>query len=158
MTRLNECDRTGQRWQLAERFFDRLPHGRLIGLTPVAVEPDAVTARLPYQPELVGNPDTGVLHGGAITTLVDQTSGVAVLVALNQGEAIATLDLRLDYLRAAQPERDVYARACCYRLTPHIAFTQCSVYQEDSDRPVAMSMATFMRASDSGPSLVEGAP
>lgn len=154
---MDESQRASQREQLAERFFEMLPHGRLLGLEPVAVELDAVTARLPYQSELVGNPETGVLHGGAITTLVDQTSGVAVLVTLNQGEAIATLDLRLDYLRAARPECDVYARACCYRLTHHIAFTQCSVYQDDPDYPVAMSMGTFMRASDSGPSLVEGA-
>lgn len=146
-----------QRWALAQRFFEMLPHGRLLGLVPEAVGSEDVTARLPYREELVGNSATGVLHGGAITTLVDQTSGVAVLVALNQGEAIATLDLRLDYLRAAEPGRDVYAWARCYRLARHIAFTQCAVYQTHAGDPVATSMATFMRASDQGPSLVEGA-
>lgn len=153
---MDETPNQSQRWALAERFFDMLPHGRLLGLAPEAVGTDDVTARLPYRMELVGNPATGVLHGGAITTLVDQTSGVAVLVALNQPEAIATLDLRLDYLRAAEPQRDVFAWARCYRLTRHIAFTQCAVYQMDPADPVAMSMGTFMRASDGGPSIVEG--
>lgn len=153
---MDETSDAAAGWRLAQRFFDVLPHGRLLGLTPETVGDDDVVARLPYRAELVGNPETGVLHGGAITTLVDQTSGVAVLVALNRGEAIATLDLRLDYLRAAEPQRDVFAWARCYRWTRHIAFTQCAVYQHDPQEPVATSMGTFMRASDGGPSIVEG--
>ena len=38
--------------------------------------------RLPYSAQLVGNPDTGVVHGGVITALLDQACGMAVGSAL----------------------------------------------------------------------------
>ena len=62
---------------------------------------------LPYDDKLVGNPDTGVMHGGAITALLDACSGAAVFAALDEWVPIATLDLRIDYLRAAEVGRDV---------------------------------------------------
>lgn len=143
---------------LARRFFRLIPHSAVLGLEPLSVGAEAVVARLPYSPSLVGNPETGVIHGGAITTLVDQTCGAAVMAAIGRPEAVATLDLRIDYLRPAEPGRDTFARAQCYRVTPHIAFARCTVYQGEDEAPVATSMSTFMRASPDGPSLVEGAP
>jgi len=39
--------------------------------------------RVAYSSELVGNPETGVVHGGVITTLLDQCGGSAVIAALD---------------------------------------------------------------------------
>ncbi|HKJ94003.1 MAG TPA: PaaI family thioesterase [Gammaproteobacteria bacterium] len=135
----------GDRLAIARRFFDAIAHGRLLGMTPDEATRDSVLARLPYREELVGNPATGVIHGGVITTLVDETSGAAVLVTLGTPEAIATLDLRIDYLSPAEPHRDTFARSQCYRITRHIAFVRCTVYQSAPDSPIATSMSTFMR-------------
>jgi len=142
---------------LARRFFGMLPHSAVLGLEPLHVGAGSVTVRLPWKPALVGNPETEVIHGGVITTLVDQTSGAAVLAALGEAQAIATLDLRIDHLRAARPRAAVYAEAQCYRLTRHIAFVRCDVHQDDPQRPVASSVSTFMRLDGGGPTLVEGA-
>ena len=60
---------------------------------------------MPYDAKLVGNPETGVLHGGAITALLDGASGAAVFAALVDIVPIATLDLRIDYLRPAESGR-----------------------------------------------------
>jgi acyl-coenzyme A thioesterase PaaI-like protein len=38
--------------------------------------------RLPYSPQIVGNPETGVIHGGAITTLMDTTCGISTVCVL----------------------------------------------------------------------------
>ena len=141
---------------LARRFFALLPHSAVLGLEPLAVDAGGVQVRLPWRAELVGNPDTEVIHGGVITTLVDQTSGAAVLAALGGPRAIATLDLRIDHLRPALPRREVLAAAHCYRLTRQIAFVRCDVHQGEAERPVATSMSTFMRLEGGGPSLVEG--
>ncbi|PWG61583.1 PaaI family thioesterase [Spiribacter halobius] len=141
---------------LARRFFAMLPHSAVLGLEPLRVTAGAVLVRLRWRPELVGNPETEVIHGGVITTLVDQTSGAAVLAALGGPEAIATLDLRIDHLRAARPRQDVIAEATCYRMTRHIAFVRCSIHDGDAAAPVAASMSTFMRLAGGGPSVVEG--
>lgn len=140
-------EQSGQpdRFDLAQRLFLGSPHGALIGLELVELGSDYVTSRVAYRPELVGNPQTGYLHGGVITTLIDQSSGAAVMLATGGHERIVTLDLRIDHLRPAAPERDIYARAECYRVGREVAFARCVAYQEDPEYPFATSMSAFMR-------------
>ncbi len=140
----------------AQAFFRSIPHSGLLGLEVVACEPRVVVARLPYKPELVGNPYTGWLHGGAVVTLVDQTSGAAVIHTLERPDMVATLDLRIDHLRPPQPGRAVLARAECYRVARDIAFVRCLCYEDDPDDPFVSSMSTFMRVSRPRGSVGEG--
>ncbi len=56
----------------------------------VAFERAIAVFQLPYDEKLVGNPDTGVLHGGAITALLDACSGASVFAALTEWSSIAT--------------------------------------------------------------------
>jgi uncharacterized protein (TIGR00369 family) len=121
-----------------------IPHNRALGLRAIDCGPGWATLRLPYKEELIGNPDTGVLHGGAITSLVDATAGMAVFMKLLSPTRIATLDLRIDYLRPATPGQDVVARADCYKLTRQVAFVRALAYHEDPADPIASSASTFM--------------
>ncbi|MDO6805534.1 PaaI family thioesterase, partial [Wenyingzhuangia sp. 1_MG-2023] len=66
---------------------------------------------LPYAPELVGNPITGALHGGSLTTLMDTACGTAVVNALPGFELCPTLDLRVDYMRSARSGQNLLAHA-----------------------------------------------
>lgn len=99
--------------------------------------------RLPYDARLIGDPATGVIAGGAVTTLLDHTCGQAVWAALSDFLPIATLDLRIDYMRAAEPGLDVWARANCYKLTRHIGFVRATAYDKDAEDPVATAQAAF---------------
>ncbi|SEO81220.1 PaaI family thioesterase [Aquisalimonas asiatica] len=127
------------------RFFDSIPHSRRIGLHVTRVGRRAFTAGVDYRDELVGNPYTGHLHGGVLTTLIDQTSGAAAFFSRSPPQLVATLDLRIDHLRPAAAGKGVEARAECYHLTRHIAFVRCVAYDEDPDDPVATSVSAFMR-------------
>jgi uncharacterized protein (TIGR00369 family) len=133
------------RREMARTFFKVIPHSMVLGLEVLSVEPGLVIARLPYRPEIVGNPYSGQIHGGAIITLIDQTSGAAAVCALPKPEAVATLDLRVDHMRAATAGQDVLARAECYRVTRDIAFVRCVCYQDGAEDSIATSMSTFMR-------------
>lgn len=140
--------------EAARGFTDGIPHNRALGLRIVSMERGGVTYLLPYAPKLVGNPETGVLHGGAITALLDACSGAAVFAALTEWQPIATLDLRIDYMRAAVPGRDVIAKATCYKLARNVAFTRAVAYHDDEADPIASSTGTFMlgtKAGSSGP-------
>jgi uncharacterized protein (TIGR00369 family) len=101
---------------------------------------------VPYHPKLVGNPETGVLHGGVITSVLDSASGAAVGSAVGgKGwRPIATLDLRIDYMKPATPGRDVIARAECYKVTRNVAFVRGVAYHDDPADPIATTTATFM--------------
>lgn len=132
------------------KWFCQIPHSATIGLEFVNGQRGAASLRVPYNTALVGNPRSGVLHGGVITSLIDTTSALAVYSLLNKVESIATLDLRIDYLRSATPGEPVYCTAECYRLGRQIGFTRATAYQEGNDQPIAYGVGTFMRdASDS---------
>ena len=93
---------------------------------------------VPYDERLVGDPQTGVLHGGVITALLDSASGSAVLSAGQNPMVTATLDLRIDYMRPATVGQTVHATAECYRMTRSIAFTRAVAYHTDPDDPIAV--------------------
>jgi uncharacterized protein (TIGR00369 family) len=115
--------------------------------------PGKVTMRLPYSAKLVGNPDTGVLHGGAITALLDHACGMAVGSGLGviiteaqarQTTSYATLDLRIDYMKAARPGADVFVVGECVKITRQIVFARARAYQESEGDPIAMATGTFI--------------
>lgn len=136
--------------KLVRGFSANVPHNRALGMEIVEITPGAAVFRLPYDVKLVGNPDTGVLHGGVITALLDGASGAAVFAALTEVVPIATLDLRIDYLRPAEPGQAVTARATCYKLARNVAFTRAVAYHDDPDNPIAHSVGTFMISTKLG--------
>ncbi len=110
----------------------------------VSVDADGVVARIPYDAKLVGDPDTGVIAGGVVTTLLDHACGMAVHLKMQTMQRIATLDLRIDYMRAAAPQKPIYAKAHCYKLTRSVAFVRALAYDETPDDPVAAAQSAFM--------------
>jgi uncharacterized protein (TIGR00369 family) len=120
------------------------PHARRLRIRVVETAPGTAILTLPYHAELIGDPARRVVFGGVITTLIDQASGLAVACAMEELTAIATIDLRVDYLRAAEPELDLFARAECYKLTRNVAFVRAVAYERTPDQPFAGCLGTFM--------------
>src|SRR5262245_4968831 len=110
--------------RLTQGMVQSVPFNGALNLSVVDAEVGVATVRLPYRLELVGNPATGALHGGIITSLIDATCGMAVILKMQRARRVATLDLRIDYLRPAKAPLDVIARAECYKVTRHVAFTR----------------------------------
>ena len=46
---------------------------------------------LPYRPVFVGDTERGVLHGGVVTAMLDESCGMAVQLALEGTRTIATI-------------------------------------------------------------------
>ena len=125
-------------------------HTHALGFAYDGLEGDRVRIRVPWREDLVGDPDTGVLAGGLVTALLDHVGGLAVWIALDRFEPIATLDLRVDYMRAAEPGRDLIAEARCYRLTHSIAFVRAWAFEDGPDDPVAAAQAAYMLSASDG--------
>lgn len=127
-----------------------IPHNKALGIEALDIAKGTALFVLRYDAKLIGNPDTGTLHGGAITALLDGASGASVFAALNGWQAIATLDLRIDYMRGADAGRDVLCRAHCYKVTKNVAFTRAVAYVDDEADPIATSAGTFMLGTRAG--------
>ena len=122
------------------------PHARAIGMELIETRPRHCKVRVPYAPHLVGDPDTGIIHGGVITATLDNASGWSVRCHEDwtDGLSMATLDIRIDYMKPAKPEQDLFVEAECYQLSRSVAFVRALAHQGDRDKPVATSMGAFM--------------
>jgi len=129
---------------LPGRVMEGLPHGKEIGLRLISAEEGVARMMVPFDPRLVGDPATGVLHGGVVTTLLDTCCGTAVLCVKERPASTATLDLRVDYMRSAAPGAAVFAEAACYRIARSVAFVRAVAYDADKDDPVAAATGAFM--------------
>ncbi|MEM1129247.1 MAG: PaaI family thioesterase [Pseudomonadota bacterium] len=132
-----------QNAQSVARFITELPYCKALGLTLVKVEAGMAELALPYARGLVGDPQTGVMHGGAVSALMDTTCGAAVVSHDATGLSTATLDMRVVYLRVARPGRTITARAECHRVTRFVAFVRAIAWDEDPNDPVAEVNGTY---------------
>ena len=120
------------------------PHAHHLGMRVVEIGAAFAICTLPYREEIIGDPQRRVVFGGAITTLLDHASGIAVACALEELVPVATIDLRVDYLRAATPGLDLFARSDCIRVTRNVAFVRAIAYDSDPADPFAGCMGAFM--------------
>lgn len=129
-------------------LIDHVPHAKAIQMEVQKIEPAKAWLTIPYQDKLVGNPDTGVIHGGVITSLLDNASGIATQMALPERQSIATLDLRIDYMKPATPGEGLVGHAHCYKITKNIGFVRATAYHTNPEDPIATSVGTFMLAAN----------
>jgi len=137
------------RAEIARQFNARIPHNGAIALEIVDVAGELVVTRLPYRDEFLGDPMARLWHTAIGTTAADSTCGLAVLLALPGLESLATLDLRMDYLRPAVADTALTIEAECHHVTQSVAFVRATLHQGERDRPTALCTAAFMRTGRS---------
>ncbi|WP_416898675.1 MAG: PaaI family thioesterase [Minwuia sp.] len=140
-----------------QRLEDSIPHIHALGIELIEVDGPVAISRLPYAEHLVGDPATGILHGGAITTQIDNLSAVAMHSGIGHAVPCATIDLRVEYLKPATPKRDVFARSELRRITRQVAFITSRAYH-DPDDPIALATCTYMLLPERQSTLKEETP
>ncbi|WP_372887198.1 PaaI family thioesterase [Shimia sp.] len=134
---------TPAKTKMAKQFISAIPHCNALGMELVEIGEGVAVMELPYDLRIVGDPETGVLHGGAVSALMDTCCGAAAMSHPSSPAGTATIDLRIDYMRAATPGQAVRTRAECYHITRSVAFLRAVAMDEDPDRPVATATGTF---------------
>ena len=97
-----------------------------------------------WREDLVGDPDTGVLASGPIISLLDNATSMSVWTRVGRFSPQVTLDLRIDYTRAATPGKSIVARAECYQVRRSMAFVRGIAHDGDITDPVAHAAGIFM--------------
>jgi len=69
---------------------------------------------------------------------------LAAMFAMERPKAVATIDLRIDYMRPATPGRDVQCEAHCYKLGKNVAFVRATVYEDAPENPIAHAASAFL--------------
>lgn len=128
----------------AARMSMFVPHAKALGMTLESMESGRGSMSMAWREDLVGDPETGVIASGAVTALMDHTCGLAINSAADSPMPIATLDLRIDYMRPAAPRTGITCEAHCYRLTRSIGFVRAEAWDVDRGDLVATAQAAFM--------------
>ena len=130
---------------------------------------DELTAILPFDEKLIGNPLLPALHGGATAAFLEVTGIIELAwstlwVDLEAGRidlALTpfpllpkTVDFTVDFLRSGLP-RDAYARARVSRSGRRFASVLIEAWQDNRDRPFAMATAHFLMPPPPGQSPAE---
>jgi uncharacterized protein (TIGR00369 family) len=123
-----------------------LKHCKLLGIEVEEAAFAKLVLSIPYSEKIIGNPETGVVHGGVLTTLMDTACGFAAVLGQTSPGICPTLDLRIDYMKPAEPGKTIYGKAEAYRVSRSVIFTRGVAYHEgDEDSPIAHCTASFMR-------------
>ncbi|QYX58651.1 PaaI family thioesterase [Roseovarius sp. SCSIO 43702] len=131
------------RLEKARKFFSALPHAVALGMEPEDMGGGVAIMSMPWREDLVGDPETGVIHGGAVSALMDTACGAAAMSHPRLMGATATIGLRIDYMRPATPRATIRVRAECHHITRSVAFVRATATDGDDDRPVATATGTF---------------
>jgi uncharacterized protein (TIGR00369 family) len=123
-------------------------HSGWLGMRYADHGDDWVELELPWRADLLAEEGGKVLASGPILSLMDMASGMAIWRAMSDFSAIATLDLRVDYVRPAREGACVFGRSQCYRVTRSAAFVRGVAHDGDPDDPVAHMQGAFMKIAN----------
>ncbi|MEM1431276.1 MAG: PaaI family thioesterase [Pseudomonadota bacterium] len=129
--------------RIARQFIEAIPFSNDVGMRLEQIGDGFAQISMPYSEKLVGDPATGVIHGGAVSALMDTCGGAAVMAHPDGAAATATLDLRIDYMRAARPGQRIMATAECYHVARSVAFMRAVARDEEEGTPVATATGAF---------------
>lgn len=143
MTSSDVDQNTKRKTDLARAFIEYLPHSKALGMRLIEIGAGRAVIDMAYDKKLIGDPETGVIHGGAVSALMDTCGGASVMAHPSLPKGTATLDLRIDYMRPATPGQTIRAVAECYHMTRSVAFVRATATDEDTSRPVATVTGAF---------------
>lgn len=129
-------------------LVDGIPYLRFLGLR-FDTRGEELTAVLPFQPMLIGNPLIPALHGGVTSAFLEVTAITGLVWASFDETATApqalpkTIDLTVDYLRAGLP-KDAFARARINRSGRRYASVHVEAWQDSPDRLFAQGTGHFL--------------
>ena len=165
--RLEDAQQVRQRRDEALRtLVARVPYFRYLGIG-FDRRGDELTAVLPFDEKLIGNPVLPALHGGVTAAFLEATAVVVLswTIAWEQMEnghrAVdgwdashlpkmpKTIDFAVDYLRPGLP-RDAYARARVNRSGRRYASVHVEAWQDNRDRMFAQGTGHFLMPAQDG--------
>jgi len=118
-----------------------VPYARLLGFELDEVSPGAATLGLKIRKDLMQN--HGVVHGGAIASLIDTATAFAIIPLLNPEERVTTVDLTISYLRPITKGR-VTALARVVRAGRRL-FVVSAELQDEDGKLAATALSTYIK-------------
>lgn len=130
----------------ADKLQERLtanPFNLWLGLHVISLGEDELRLGLKWREEMVSNPKARYTHGGVIAALIDVAADFAI--AAKVGMPVPTVDMRVDYHRAAMPG-DLEAVGRIVRLGSTNSVAEAFVY-DGEERLIASGRGVYYTAA-----------
>lgn len=122
---------------------EEIPFNKYLGLKVEKAENGFARISLPYRPEFTGDARRPALHGGILSTLIDTCGGVAVWTCCELEDRIATIDMRVDYLRPA-PQADLLAESRVRLMGNRVGNVHTKIFtRQEPDKIIAEGRAVY---------------
>ena len=118
------------------------PFNRWLGFKVLKMDDNGLELKATWREEWVVNPDRRYTHGGILAAIIDVAADYAIAVKL--GRPVPTIDLRVDYHKAAMPG-DLIAKAKVVRIGRQYSTAEAYVYDQEGAL-VASGRGTYYTA------------
>lgn len=115
---------------------DIIPYASFLGLTAEIDGAGRLLCTLPPRPGLVGNPETGALHGGVVGAFLETVGGLEVIWRRESDVMPRTINITVDYLRAGRPV-PTRAAGIITKLGRRVANVRVEAWQDSPEKPIA---------------------
>lgn len=132
-------DDVAARW-LKFGSWDRIFYPSFLGMTVQEVRADYCRMLMQYKPEL--DQPQGLVHGGAIASLLDAVVVPAVGAAYAREVRFSTVDMHVQYMSAAKQE-DLIAEGWVTKRGRSVVFCESEAIGATSGKVVARSVLTY---------------
>ena len=126
-------------------FNEQIPFNKILGLKVESISYEHANVSLQMREELMGHSKRQMLHGGAISTIIDVAGGLAaylgvqkkipdgsVAARIERFGKVSTIDMRVDYLRPGIGKWFV-ATGSVLRTGKKIAVTRIELHNDQND-------------------------
>ena len=136
-------DMLGRIRKMIEGEKPLMPIAQLLGFTVRSVDPGEAVIALDVTEKLMNAMAT--LHGGVFCTIADTAMGVAYATLLGEGEALTTLEMKINFLKPVWMGR-ITAKAKVVKKGKLTGLIECDVLDENGQL-VARAGSTYMAIS-----------
>lgn len=126
-----------------QELITRAPFHKWLGLQVLSLEDEAIEIQATWREDWVVNPERRYTHGGVLAALVDL--GADWALARKLGRAQPTIDMRVDYHRAAMPG-DLVVKGRIVRLGKQFSTCEATVY-DTQGQVIASGRGTYLTAA-----------
>ena len=126
-----------------QQIISRGPFNQWLNFTILKIDAAGIELKAAWREEWVVNPDRRYTHGGILAAIVDVAADYAI--AAQYGRPVPTVDLRVDYHKAAMPG-DLTAKSRIVRMGSQYSTAEAYVYDKDGAL-VASGRGTYFTAS-----------
>jgi acyl-coenzyme A thioesterase PaaI-like protein len=139
--------------QLYDLFSSRVGAHSDLGLLLDSIDESVVRIILPFQNKHSTSPRGGSLHSSSLLTAIDSACGFAVMLALDEPKAIATVNLKVDHICIPGAGQSVAIEAHCYAQDGDFAHVEAKALSSDMKILFSSAIGVF-KVGSPGPDLL----